>query len=135
MIASSTSTSASMICGAGLTDNEKRTNMELTKADKRQLHDLIKRGVLRRCEEWLKETAELINKEYGEDENAFDRCMEVTKRSRYYFKEAMRREDYYRNSMLLMGVDELLTNGYLTIEDFKDCRPEIQEKVRQWIEG
>ena len=135
MIASSTSTSASMICGAGLTDNAKRTNMELTKADKRQLHDLIKRGVLRRCEEWLKETAELINKEYGEDDNAFDRCMEVTKRSRYYFKEAMRREDYYRNSMLLMGVDELLTNGYLTIEDFKDCRPEIQEKVRQWIEG
>ena len=90
-------------------------NMELTKADKRQLHDLVKRGVLRRCEEWLKETAELINKEYGEDENAFDRCMEVTKRSRDYFKEAMQREDYYRNQMLLMGVNELLTNGYLTI--------------------
>lgn len=35
--------------------------MELTKADKRQLHDLIKCGVLRRCEEWLKETAQLIN--------------------------------------------------------------------------
>ena len=106
--------------------------MKLTKADKRQLHDLVKRGVLRRCEKWLKETADLINKEYGEDENAFDRCMEITKRSHDYFKEAMRREDYYRNSMLLMGVDELLTNGYLTIDDFKDCRPEIQEKVRQW---
>ena len=26
--------------------------MEQTKADKQQLHDLIKRGVLRRCEEW-----------------------------------------------------------------------------------
>jgi hypothetical protein len=105
--------------------------MELTKADKRQLHDLVKRGVLRRCEEWLKETAELINKEYGEDENAFSRCMEITKRSRDYFKEAMRREGYYRNSMLLMGVDELLNSGYLTIDDFKNCRPEIQEKVRQ----
>ena len=80
----------------------------------------------------VKETAELINKEYGDGENAFDRCMEVTKRSRDYFKEAMRREDYYRNSMLLMGVDELLTNGYLAIDDFKDCRLEIQEKVRQW---
>ena len=66
--------------------------MELTKADKRQLHDLVKRGVLRRC------------------------------------------EDYYRNSMLLMGVNELLTNGYLTIDDFKDCRPEIQQKARQWLE-
>lgn len=46
----------------------------------------------------------------------------------------MRREEYYRNSMLLMGVDELLTNGYLTIDDFKDCRREIQERVRQWLE-
>ena len=74
--------------------------MELTKADKRQLKDIIRRGILRRCEEWLKETSELINKEYGDDENAFDRCMEVTKRSRDYFKEAMRREDYYRNTIL-----------------------------------
>ena len=114
-------------------NSNNRQNLELTKADKRQLHDLVRRGVLRRCEEWLKETAELINKEYGEDENAFDRCMEVTKRSRDYFKEAMRREDYYRNSMLLMGVDELLTNGYLTIEDFKDCRSEIQDKVRNYV--
>ena len=30
--------------------------MELTKADKRQLKDTIRRGILRRCEEWLKET-------------------------------------------------------------------------------
>ena len=34
-----------------------------------------------------------------------------------------------------MGMDELLTSGYLTIEDFKECRPEIQEKVRQWLGG
>ena len=75
--------------------------MELTKSDKRQLQDIIQRGILRRCEEWLKETSELINKEYDGDENAFDRCMKVTKRSRDYFKEAMRREDYYRNTMML----------------------------------
>ena len=59
--------------------------MELTKADKRQLKDIIRRGILRRCEEWLKETSELISKPYDGDENAFDRCMEVTKRSRDYF--------------------------------------------------
>ena len=44
--------------------------MELTKADKRQLKDIIQRGILRRCEEWLKETSKLINKEYDDGENA-----------------------------------------------------------------
>ena len=49
--------------------------MELTKADKRQLKDIIRRGILRRCEEWLKEMSELINKEYSDDENAFRRLI------------------------------------------------------------
>ena len=106
--------------------------MELTKADKRQLKDVIRRGILRRCEEWLKETSELISKEYGEDENAFDRCMEVTKRSRDYFKEAMRREDYYRNTMMLSGTGLLLAEGYLTLEDIKDCREEVQTSIKFW---
>ena len=106
--------------------------MELSKTVKRQMKDIIRQGILRRCEEWLKETSEFINKEYGKEENAFDRCMEVTKRSRNYFKEAMRREDYYRNTMLLSGAGELLANGYLTLDDFKDVRPEIQDAVRLW---
>lgn len=106
--------------------------MELTKADKRQLKEIIRRGILRRCEEWLKETSDLINKEYGEDENAFDRCMEVTKRSRDYFKEAMRREDYYRNTMMLSGAGVLLAEGYLAVEDLKDCREEVQAAIQHW---
>ena len=106
--------------------------MELTKADKRQLKDIIRRGILRRCEEWLKETSELISKEYGDDENAFDRCMEVTKRSRDYFKEAMQREDYYRNTMMLSGTGVLLAEGYLTLEDIKDCREEVQTSIKFW---
>jgi len=106
--------------------------MELTKSDKRQLQDIIQRGILRRCEEWLKETSELINKEYEEDENAFDRCMKVTKRSRDYFKEAMRREDYYRNTMLLSGTAALLAEGYLTLDDIEVCREEVQAAIRLW---
>ena len=105
--------------------------MELTKADKRQLKDIIRRGILRRCEEWLKDTSELINKEYGDDENAFDRCMEVTKRSRDYFKEAMGREDYYRNTMIELGVYVLLREGYLTFEDLTELRPEVQSDIKQ----
>ena len=106
--------------------------MELTKSDKRQLKDIIRRGILRRCEEWLKETIELINKEYDGDENAFDRCMEVTKRSRDYFKEAMRREDYYRNTMMLSGTAALLAEGYLTLDDIEECRDEVQAAIRLW---
>jgi hypothetical protein len=107
--------------------------MELTKSDKRQLQDIIQRGILRRCEEWLKETSDLINKEYGENENAFDRCMEVTKRSRDYFKESMQREDYYRNSMMEIGVATLLREGYLTPDDLSDCREEVREEFKRWI--
>ena len=107
--------------------------MELTKADNRQLKDIIRRGILRRCEEWLKETSELISKEYGEDENAFDRCMEVTKRSRDYFKEAMGREDYYRNTMIELGVYVLLREGYLTFEDLTELRPEVQSDIKQRV--
>ena len=107
--------------------------MELTKADRRQLKDIIRIGILRRCEEWLKEMSELINKEYADDENAFDRCMEVTKRSREYYKEAMGREDYYRNSMMEMGVEILLKEGYLTFADFAECREEVREKIRHHI--
>lgn len=105
--------------------------MELTKSDKRQLKDIIRRGILRRCEEWLKETGELINKEYSDDENAFDRCMEVTKRSRDYFKEAMGREDYYRNTMIELGVYVLLREGYLSFEDLTELRPEVQSDIKQ----
>ena len=107
--------------------------MELTKADKRQLKDIIRRGILRRCEEWLKDTSELINKEYGDDENAFDRCMELTKRSRDYFKEAMQREDYYRNTMIELGVYVLLKEGYLTFDDLSELRPEVQSDIKQRI--
>jgi len=107
--------------------------MELTKADKRQLKDIIRRGILRRCEEWLKDTSELINKEYGDDENAFDRCMEVTKRSRDYYKEAMEREDYYRNTMIELGVYVLLKEGYLTFDDLSELRPEVQSDIKQRI--
>ena len=96
--------------------------MELTKQDKRVLKDIIRIGILRRCEEWLAETSTFINKEYVDDENAFDRCMEVTKLSRDFFKEAMSREDYYRNTMIELGIENLLFEGYLTEADFIGCR-------------
>lgn len=55
--------------------------------------------------------------------------MKVTKRSRDYFKEAMRREDYYRNSMIEFGVENLLVEGYLTEQDFVECREELRTQI------
>ena len=103
--------------------------MELTKQDRRVLKDIIRIGILRRCEEWLAETSALISKEYVDDENAFDRCMEVTKRSRDFFKEAMSREDYYRNTMIELGIENLLFEGYLTEADFAGCREELRAYI------
>lgn len=105
--------------------------MELTKTDKAQLKGIIKRGNLRRCEQWLKETSQLINKEYDDQENAFDRCMEITKRSRDFYIEAMQREIYYSNSMMLAGVGVLLADGYLTSDDLAECRDEVQAAIRR----
>ena len=107
----------------------KKEYMELTKQDRRLLKGIIRIGILRRCEEWLAETSALISKEYVDDENAFDRCMEVTKRSRDFFKEAMRREDYYRNTMIELGIENLLFEGYLTDADFVGCREELRTYI------
>ena len=107
--------------------------MELTKADMAQLKGLIKRGILRRCKQWLKETSQFINEEYDEQENAFDRCMEIAKRSRDFYKEAMQREDYYNNSMMLSGARVLLAEGYLLTEDIAECRGEVQAAIRRCL--
>ena len=108
---------------------ETKRIMELTKQDQRVLRDVIRIGILRRCEEWLNETSALINKESTDEENAFDRCMEITRRSRDFYKEAMNRENYYRNTMIELGIENLLSEGYLTEEDFKDCREELKDFI------
>ncbi|MBR5638257.1 MAG: hypothetical protein IKW83_00695 [Muribaculaceae bacterium] len=106
-----------------------RINYSLSKEDNKKLKEIIKRGILRCCEQWLEETNKIISKEYDEKENAFDRCMEITLRSKKFYKEAMRREDYYRTSMLLIGAANLLVEGYLTADDFEECSEEVTKKV------
>lgn len=101
----------------------------LSEEDKRDLKVLIKQGILRCCEKWLEETSRIITKEYDDEENAFDRCMNITQRSRDFHKEAMRREDYYRTSQLVIGAANLLGDGYLTEKDFEDCSEELTKRV------
>lgn len=90
---------------------------QLTKQDKKQLTALIKKGNLARCDEWLGEIRALIDRPYNDKENAFDRCMEITKSARDFYKEAMSREDYYRGSWLTMGAANLLHEGYIDKND------------------
>ena len=107
--------------------------MELTKTDKAQLKEIIKKGILKLCMEWLEQTDKLINKEYDNQENAFDRCMEIAKRSSDFYKEAMKRENYYRTQMMLSGVAALLAQGYISMDDIADCREEIKSAIKQRI--
>jgi len=107
--------------------------MELNKTDKAQLKEIIKKGILNRCKEWLEQTDNLINKSFDNQENEFDRCMEITKRARDFYKEAMMRENYYRTQMMISGTAELLADGYISVDDIADCREEIQSAIKQTI--
>ena len=107
--------------------------MELNKTDKAQLKEIIKKGILKRCKEWLEQTDKLINKEFNNQENAFDRCMEIAKWSSDFYKEAMKRENYYRTQMMLSGVAALLAQGYIFMDDIADCREEIKTTIKQII--
>ena len=59
--------------------------------------------------------------------------MEITKRSRDFYKEAMQRENYYSNSMMLSGASVLLAEGYLLTEDIAECRDEVQAAIRRCL--
>ena len=87
---------------------------DFSKAEKKQLKALLKKGILRCHAEWLRELRELLDQPYDEETNEFDRSMTVTDKSRKFYKEAMRMEDYYRNSMRTIGLANLLHDGYLT---------------------
>ena len=107
--------------------------MELNKTDRAQLKEIIKKGILKLCMEWLEQTDKLINKEFNNQENAFDRCMEIAKRSSDFYTEAMKRENYYRTQMMLSGAAALLAQGYISMDDIADCREEIKSAIEQRI--
>lgn len=107
---------------------------ELSKADKKVLESIIKKGNLARCHEWLGEMKELLDKPLNPSkENEFDRCMEITRKSRDFYKEAMWREDCYRNSMLESGVSGLLKEGYVNFSDLAGLSDELQAQFARIV--
>lgn len=100
---------------------------ELSKAERKIAMEVIKTGILRRHKEWQREIAAFINSPYPEGSNAFDRSMEITKRVRNFYKEAMRLEESYRNSQMVLAIVYLLRNGYLTKGDLFEFPQKLSE--------
>lgn len=103
--------------------------IELTKGERRAVKDLIRIGILRRHAQWQSQLKELLDSPI-DDGNEFDRSMEITKRARDFLKEAMRMEEYYRNSLLLGGIATLYHDGYLNDNDIASLPDELQDKIR-----
>ena len=97
---------------------------ELTKAEKKQTKELLKKGILRRHAEWHSEMRALLDRPFdSEIGNEYDRSMMITDKARKFYKEAMQMEDFYNNTMLLTGLGHLYLRGYLTAEDIT-CLPD-----------
>lgn len=56
--------------------------------------------------------------------------MLITDKVRKFYKEAMQMEDYYRNSMLIIGLLNLLHDGYLTGEDIAGLPDDLKESLK-----
>lgn len=103
--------------------------IELTKAEKKQIKEVLRKGILRRHAEWQQQLSELIAKPFEENCNEFDRSMQLTDNARKFFKEAMRMEDYYGGSMMVTGLVRLCDEGYLKREDLNS----LSDRVREYV--
>ena len=106
---------------------------ELTKGEKKQVKELLRKGILRRHAQWQSELRELLDKPFDDEiGNEFDRSMLITDKVRKFYKEAMQMEDYYRNSMLIIGLLDLLHDGYLTGEDIAGLPDDLKERFENF---
>lgn len=107
---------------------------EFTKAERRQMKDILKVGILRRHAEWQNKLKALLDEPLAEDENEFSRSMQITDMARKFYKEAMKMEDYYRTSLIESGIIYLLMDGYLLFGDFsvlsEDLRAYFQSRLK-----
>ena len=74
------------------------------KEEKRVIRQVLKTCILRRHKQWQDEMRQLLDSPMEPDSNEFDRSMEITRRSRDFFKEAMQMEDFYRYSRAVIGL-------------------------------
>ncbi len=91
--------------------------------------DIIRRGILHRHTQWQEELRKLLDKPLSEKCNEYDRSMQITDKSRKFYKEAMEMEDYYRNTMLLEGLANLYYRKYITDEDLSNLSDEVKQAI------
>lgn len=100
-----------------------------TKQELQAAKEILQTGILRRHEEWQRQLVNLINKPYEPEENIVDRNMKITKMSKDFYKEAMAREDYYRNQLVHIGIVIHLREGFLTKDDLSSLPENIQQDL------
>lgn len=104
--------------------------IELTKGEKKQVKELLRKGILKRHAQWQSELREMLDRPFDDEiGNEFDRSMAITDMARKFYKEAMQMEDYYRNSMLIIGLLNLLHDGYITGEDIAILPEDLRERL------
>lgn len=94
------------------------------------MKELLRKGILKRHAQWQSELREMLDRPFDDEiGNEFDRSMAITDMARKFYKEAMQMEDYYRNSMLIIGLLNLLHDGYITGEDIAILPEDLRERL------
>lgn len=97
-----------------------------SKEERKIAKEILKKGILSYHQNWQNGIAALIQSPYADNENPFDRSMEITQRSKDFYKEAMRLENLYDKTMLASGIAMFLADGNLKEDDLKDLPIETQ---------
>ena len=104
-----------------------RGEVMFSKDERKIAKEILKKGILSYHQNWQNGIAALIQSPYTEDENAFSRSMEITKRAKDFYKEAMRLESFYDKTWIASGIAMFLADGNLKEEDLKVLPTDIQK--------
>lgn len=102
---------------------------ELSKQDYRAAKEVLKVGILRLHEQWQRHLGELLVRPYEENENAFDRSMEITKMSRDWFKDASSMEHWYDRMSVTGYIARLLEDGMLKESDVEHFSNDVVAEI------
>lgn len=98
----------------------------ISKKKYKTAQEILKTGILRRHEQWLKELAETIAHSYDEEtENTYDRSMAITRMARGWYKEASRMDTWYDKHTILEAINHLVITGFITdaeLQLLNDCK-------------
>lgn len=109
---------------------------ELSKQDYRAAKDVLRVGILRLHEQWQRRLGDLLARPYEDNDNAFDRSMEITTMARDWFKEANSMERWYDRMFVTGYIARFLEDGTLRESEVghlsDDVMAEIDFYRQQW---